>query len=182
MQVYNEAVGSDYDFVKTSVRWQKLAQFGEESPDARHGYKLELAGGAATPFGDTEDVPYSERYFLGGHRTLRGFDFRGVGPNENGFPLGGQTYTSFTAEYRRPLIKTIQPGTFREVEVIRGGFFLDAGILDPEDWRLDSNELRASAGVFVGLTMPLAFTFSFGFPLLEGDGDDTQVFQFNIGF
>ncbi|MEM7310613.1 MAG: BamA/TamA family outer membrane protein [Planctomycetota bacterium] len=181
-QIYNDALGSDYDFVKTSLSWQKLGQFGEESPDARPGYKLELDLGVATPYGDTDDVPYSERYFLGGQRTLRGFDFRGVGPNENRFPIGGQTFTAFSAEYRRPLIKNIQPGSFREIEVIRGGLFFDAGILDPDDWSLDPDELRASAGVFIGLTVPIAFTFSFGFPVREGDGDDTQVFQFNIGF
>jgi outer membrane protein assembly factor BamA len=29
---------------------------------------------------------------------------------------------------------------------------------------------------------PLPLTFSFGFPLREGSGDDKQVFGFDIGF
>ena len=59
------------------------------------------------PFGDTENVPYSERRFLGGLRTLRGFDRRGVGPNQSNFPVGGETYFHGTAELRFPLLTTV---------------------------------------------------------------------------
>ncbi len=181
-QVYSDAWGSDFDFVKATAQWQHFGQFGEKTEDARPGYKLELGIGVAAPFGSTDDVPYSERYFLGGQRTLRGFDFRGVGPNENGFPQGGETYLAGTIEYRRPLLTTVQPGSFREIEVVRGGLFFDIGILDPDAFELDPDELRAAAGVIFGLTVPLPFTFSIGFPVREGDGDDPRTIQFNIGF
>ena len=59
---------------------------------------------------------------------------------------------------------------------------MDAGILDPEAWRLNPDELRASVGFSIGLTQPLPFVFSFGFPIAEGQGDRTQVFNFELGF
>ena len=182
LRLYDDALASDFDFAKATVQWQKLGQFGIESLDARPGYRMEIEAGVAVPYGDTDDIPYSERFQLGGQGLLRGFDFRGVGPNENGFPQGGETYGLFSLEYRRPLITSIQPQSFREVEVIRGGLFFDMGALDPDPWSLDPDELRASVGVFVGLTLPLPITFSYGFAVREGDGDDTEAFQFNIGF
>lgn len=180
--IYEDALGSDFNFTKGTLQWTHLGQFGEESLDSHPGYKLELTTGLAVPYGDTDDVPYSERFFTGGQSSLRGFDFRGVGPNENGFPIGGEGILTGTLEYRRPLITSIQPGTFRELEVIRWGVFVDAGVLDPDGLGLELDEVRASVGVFIGLTMPLAFTLSYGAPVLEGEDDQEERIQFNIGF
>jgi outer membrane protein insertion porin family len=113
---------------------------------------------------------------------VRGFDFRGIGPHENGFPLGGTTSFYGTLEYRRPLVKNIQPGSYREIEAIQAGLFVDFGVLDPDEFSLDLDELRISTGILFGISFPVPLTFSFGFPLREGDGDDTQVFYFEIGF
>jgi outer membrane protein insertion porin family len=182
LQVYGSALGSDFDFLKLTSQWRHLGQFGEESIDAHPGFELELRGGVAVPYGGSDDVPYSERFYLGGQRLMRGFGYQGVGPNEKGTPIGGETFAFFSAEYRQPVIKTIQPGTFREVEVVRAGGFLDVGVLDPDAFRLDLAETRASIGFFVGLTLPLPFTLSYSIPIRTGDGDDQQRIQFNIGF
>ena len=66
--------------------------------------------------------------------------------------------------------------------MIHGGLFVDAGILDPEAGHLDLDETRISVGVFAGLTIPIRFTLSLGFPIREGEGDDDEKIQFNIGF
>ena len=59
---------------------------------------------------------------------------------------------------------------------------VDLGVLDPEEFSLDFDELRVSAGFLFGISFPVPLTFSFGFPLREGEGDDLQVFEFEIGF
>jgi outer membrane protein assembly factor BamA len=182
LQAYESALGSDFEFLKLSAQWRLLGQFGAETPDARPGYELELRGGIAVPYGDSDDVPYSERFYLGGQKLVRGFRFRGIGPNDESFPLGGETFGYFSAEYKQPLIKSIQPGTFIEREVVRAGLFFDAGVLDPDAGHLDPSELRASIGVFVGLTLPLPFTLSYGVPIRTGAGDDEERIQFTIGF
>lgn len=180
-KLYEGSVGSDFDFVKTELALDYYDEFGEEDLDVGDRYHLGLDTGVATPFGDTDAVPYSERFFAGGQRTLRGFDFRGVGPNRKDIPRGGETYIHGTFEYRRPLVTTTQPGTYREIETIHGGFFVDVGILDEEAYQLDWSEVRASYGIIFGFGVPLPISFSFGFPLRDGDGDDNQVLGFSIG-
>ena len=147
-QVYDDAIVSDYDFVKSEFRFDWYDEFNEDEPGVSDRYHLGLRAGVAAPYGDTDDVPYSERYFLGGQRLMRGFDFRGVGPHFRRYALGGETMLYGTLEYKRPLVTTTQPGTYqRDRDVHHGGVFLDTGILDPDAFELDINELRASAGL-----------------------------------
>jgi outer membrane protein insertion porin family len=179
-EIYEDSLASDYDFAKLDLQFDWYDEL-DEDPDVVSGYfHLGLAGGVAVPYGSTDEVPYTERFFLGGQTTLRGFEFRGVGPNEHGFPIGGQTYVFSTLEYRHPLVKDTQPGTYREIETIRGGLFLDAGVLDPDDFSLDTSELRVSAGFMFGLAYPLPLTFSFGWPLRDGPDDRKQIVGFQI--
>ncbi len=178
----DEAVGSDFSFVRSQLDfdfYDELEGVGDGVPDRYH---IQFQGGVAVPYGDTEDVPYSERFFLGGQDVLRGFDFRGVGPNQKGFPLGGETSLFASFEYRHPVVTTTQPGTYREIETMHIGAFVDAGVLGVEDLGVDFGDTRVSAGFLLGISVPLPITFSFGFPLREGAGDDTQVLGFSIGF
>ncbi len=179
--LYDRALGSDYEFARAQVQLDFYDEF-DEDPDIVSDYVhvgFLLAVGAA--YGESDEIPYSERLFFGGNQ-VRGFDFRGIGPNENGYPIGGTTAFYGTLEYRRPLVKNVQPGSYREVEAIQGGVFLDFGLQDPDEYSLDFDELRVSTGLLFGISFPVPLTFSFGFPLREGDGDDTQVFEFTIGF
>lgn len=180
-QLYDESLGSDFEFSRTTFQFDLYDEF-DEDPDVvsdyvHFGFQL----GAGFAYGDSDEIPYTERTFFGG-RQLRGFDYRGIGPNENGFPIGGTTSFYATLEYRRPLVKNVQPGSYREIEAIQGGLFLDFGVLDPDEFSLDFDELRISTGFLFGISFPVPLTFSFGFPLRDGEGDDLQVFEFEIGF
>jgi len=153
---------------------------GPEEQDVRSGFHLGLAAGVADSTGDPDSVHYSERFFLGGSSNLRGFRFRGVGPNEGDYAVGGETMLRGTLEYRFPLLTAPLPGTSRRREVFRGLFFLDAGVLDPDAYALDLDEVRASIGFGFGLAQPIPLTFNFGFAVREGDGDETEVFSFRL--
>ena len=179
--IYDRILGSDFDFARAQVTLDFYDEF-DENPDLVSDYiRLGMFLSAAFAYDDTDEIPYTERVFFGG-RQVRGFDFRGVGPNENGFPIGGTTAFYSTLEYRRPLVKNIQPGSYREIEALQAGVFIDLGLLDPDEFSLDLDELRISTGILFGISFPVPLTFSFGWPLREGDGDDTQVFEFQIGF
>ena len=180
-QVYDESVGSDFEFAKVELTWDYYDELGEEDLDVGDRYHVELGGGVGIAYGDSDFVPYTERFFSGGQRTLRGFDFRGVGPNRKGIPRGGETYLHGSFEYRWPLVTTTQPGTYREIETMHFGFFVDVGVLDEEEFQLDLDEVRASCGILFGFGLPLPISFSLGFPIREGDGDDRQVLGFSIG-
>lgn len=180
-QLHLGATGSDFDFVRSEVGIDVYREF-DPLADVSDRWHLGLRAGVAFPFGDTDEVPYSERFFLGGQRYMRGFDFRGVGPNEEGYPIGGQTLLFGTFEVRRPLVTTNQPGTYREIETVQGGLFVDAGIVDPDEFSITGSEFRVSAGFLFGISVPIPITFSFGFPIIEGEGDDRQLVGFSIGF
>ncbi|NCZ71712.1 MAG: hypothetical protein EBY80_16475, partial [Actinobacteria bacterium] len=50
-------------------------------------------GGVIQNFGDSNDVPYYNKYYLGGPQTLRGYEFREVAPRDQfNEPIGGKTY------------------------------------------------------------------------------------------
>lgn len=179
--VYTTGMGGTEEFAKTHLFYDwyhPLEGTGGDGPP--HGLHMRLSAGYARAFGESESVPYSERFFLGGYKTLRGFDFRGVGPNEGETPHGGESVLNASFEYRMPLYSTTRPGTFDKVEMFRLVLFADAGILGPQDGDLYLDDLRASAGFGLGLTYPFPIIFNFGFPFEEGPGDRTKVFSFSI--
>ncbi len=187
--VYGGALGGDEDIVKTELTLDWYDRLGDEGEGAiGPGIYIGLAGGVAAPYDETDFVNYAERFFLGGSITMRGFDFRGVGPfvDENGkvseVAIGGETYVRGTTEYRFPVYTVPMPGTTQRRERFRGSFFLDWGILGPEDFALDVDELRVSAGFAFGLAYPIPLTFNFGWPIRKGDGDELEVFSFRLMF
>lgn len=185
--IFNQLLTSDFDFYKMDFRATRYGQFGDEFDAIRHGWRLSGGLGVAQAYGDTNSVPYTERYFLGGTGSgmgIRGFKVRGVGPNEEGYSQGGETFLRASAGYRFPLITSRASGSVEPFEVMRGEIFLDAGLLDPDAFALDFNEVRASTGLSLSLMIfpQVPITFSFGFPLLDGPDDDKRVFNFSIGF
>ena len=179
-RVYDEALGSDAEFVRSTFVLDYYWALGEDRGEPRSRLRGRLDLGVAWPYGSSDDVPYTERFFLGG-RSLRGFDRRGVGPNENGFAIGGETKLAGRLEYIFPLFAQVQPGTYRKTEQFTGAVFFDAGILDPDAFAVDFDELRAGVGFSVSLWLGLPLTLSFAWPLEEGADDDKQVFRFDIG-
>jgi len=179
---YGGVLGGDEDTFKSELLYDGYLPLGDIENGARPGLYLGLGLGVAHPFGETPSVHYGERFFLGGSITLRGFNFRGVGPNENGIPIGGETYARASLEYRHPLYTTPIPGTARRRELIRGFLFVDAGVLDPDSFELNLGETRSSVGFGFGLTQPLPLTFNFGFPIQDGEGDDFETFSFRLSF
>ena len=76
--------------------------------------------------GEEADVPFFERFFLGGPYNLRGWDYRDVGidPAE-GEPSGGNSYSYASLEY-----------TFKVADPLRLALFYDAGYLRRGDFKM----------------------------------------------
>lgn len=127
--------------------------------------------GVVQNFGDSDDVPFFDRYFLGGPRTLRGFRFRDVGPREEGEPVGGKTFGFLSLEYSLEI-----------VEPIRFAVFYDAGFVNQDyaDWSFDDFNDNIGFGFRVQvLGAPLLLDY--GIPLTTDDENDTGG-QFNFSF
>lgn len=137
---------------------------------------LRLSGqaGLVDSFDDTPEVPLFERFFLGGANTIRGFDFRDVGPkDENGEPTGGESMIMGSAEL-----------TFPIVEKLRGAFFYDTGNVYAEYGEFDLSDLRTGVGFGIRLELPIGpIRLDYGFPIERDPTQDSDGrFDFNIGY
>jgi outer membrane protein assembly factor BamA len=85
---------------------------------ARAGWMTPLSGNYLS-------IPLDERFFNGGSTSVRSFPERRLGPTDyHGYDIGGDTFTTFNAEYQFPLYGSII-----------GAAFIDAGSvgLTPSD-------------------------------------------------
>lgn len=124
-------------------------------------------------WGDGEGVPIFERLFLGGANTLRGFDYREVGPkDETGEPIGGLSSVYASVEYTFPIL-----------EKVRGAVFYDIGMVsdDSFDWGGDVN---SNFGVGLRLYLPIGpIRVDFGIPVQSDEFNDSSgQFNFNVGY
>jgi outer membrane protein assembly complex protein YaeT len=88
------------------------------------------------PSRDATRIPYSERYFLGGASSVRGWGRYQIGPiSENGLPTGGRTLLEGSAELRFPLA-----GSLGAVA------FIDAGQVGADSWNFPVRDLRYAIG------------------------------------
>jgi outer membrane protein insertion porin family len=120
------------------------------------------------------NAPVFERFYAGGYRSMRGFEFRGVGPAINGFETGGDFMWLNSAEYQVPIKANDQ---------IYMVAFVDSGTVEPS---LEIKDYRVSAGFGVRFVVPMLgpvpIALDFGFPIVKGPNDHEQVFSFWLGF
>ena len=164
----------DYTYTRGDIDWRRY-RLMYQRPDGsgRHtisyGTKLGIS---------SSDTPLFENYFAGGFSTMRGFDFRGVGPTEgtSNIRVGGRFQWLNTVEYKFPLTAD---------DMVKGVLFTDFGTVE-SDVTLDADTFRVAPGFGLrisvpglGLGAPLAFDFAY--PVARADGDDRQVFSFYLG-
>jgi outer membrane protein insertion porin family len=73
------------------------------------------------PYGSTAELPISERVFLGGEYSIRGYDLRSVSPRDvfSGAPVGGNKGLLFNAEYYINLVGTLRFLLFYDAGQVR---------------------------------------------------------------
>lgn len=129
---------------------------------------------------DTEVVPFTQRFQLGGNSiggrgTLRGYEYGGVGPSRNDISIGGNFMLTGFAELRFPIF----PGNLWAVA------FIDAGELSPTLNTFDGRGITVSGGFGLRLLLPILpvpFALDFGFPIINQPGNREQVISINLGF
>jgi len=146
----------------------------------RGEHVLHLRGkiGFIQPTSD-DGVPIFERFFLGGLGSVRGFDYRGIGPVDSVYEeqIGGKVMYVANLEYFVPIVKSI----------LHGLLFVDAGSLSADIPDLGTDKLRLGTGVGVRLRIPqlggghVPIALDFGFPVLKEDTDQTAIFSFSLG-
>lgn len=121
------------------------------------------------------EVPLFDRMFLGGSNTVRGFEFREIGPQDiNNEPLGGKLSVWHSVEYMFPIITRVF-----------GALFIDAGNVYEEASDLGDREFNVGMGLGVRLNLPIGpMRFDYGFPIVTDDFTDDDAepqFHFSMG-
>ena len=125
-----------------------------------------------------DNVPIFEREFLGGARSLRGYEYREASSpalrDEQGEPLGGRTAAYFTAEYSFPLLN---------LKKFRGHVFYDGGILSNDSWDFGGDYL-SDYGIGLDLYLPMGpIRLDVAWPMQTNEWvEDKMRFQFNMGY
>ncbi len=167
--------GLDTDYFRVELRsaWY-FKGFGE-------GHVLELSGrtGVVQNYGDSERVPLFDRWYLGGMYSLRGFDYREVGPKDgNGEPLGGETYWFGSAEYSIPIIDRLRLAAFYDAGMVYASAFrFSQGIYN-------TGIYNDNVGIGFRLNLPIGpLRLDYGIPITsDPQNGSSGKFQFGVGY
>ncbi|MFA6873266.1 MAG: BamA/TamA family outer membrane protein [Bacteroidaceae bacterium] len=91
--------------------------------DSRNVLALHFALGVGYPYGNSDMLPFSKRYFSGGANSVRGWSVRGLGP---GRYAGGSSidFMNRSGDIKLDLSSELRTKLFW---VLQGAFFIDAG-------------------------------------------------------
>jgi outer membrane protein insertion porin family len=163
-------IGGDTEYVKLEGRsafFLPTFEFGDQviSILGRVGSLWEYSG---------QPVPFFDRFYLGGPNSLRGFDYRDVGPVSGREPIGGNSYAFGSLEYS---IKVADP--------LRLAIFYDWGFVNQADFDFNPSSFNDNWGVGVRLLVlgnPLRLDL--GLPLTSTkyyDQNGNVIFDNNTG-
>jgi len=190
-EVAGGPLGGDAEFYKLE------AQTSWYFPGLAKDHIIELIGrmGVVSPYGSGNRVPLSERYFLGGVTTLRGYRYRQVGPKQLGSsytipaadpknpptvvpgvlePIGGDSYWLGSVEYSIPIIPRL-----------RFAVFYDIGNVYADPYDFNFSEYADNWGLGIRLNIPRLgpIRLDYGIPITHPNNTSgSGKFQFSVGF
>jgi len=159
-------------------------------PGFYKGHVLEAGGraGIADSLG-SGDVPFYDRYYLGGLYSLRGFKYRNIGPRDPNYqniqypgipdePIGGDSYWFGSLEYSIPILE-------KENGVgVRIAFFYDAGAVGAGPYSFTGN-FDDNWGLGFRLNIPHLgpLRLDYGVPIHHDQyNSGSGQFQFGVGY
>ncbi len=166
------SAGGDNDYYRMGINHRMYF-----STWKKYGHVLMLAFRAETIDGISDDVPIYNRMFLGGPRSIRGIEYRGVSPyakrNDSGewTPWGGQTLACMNVEYIIPV-----------VNMLRFVVFSDLGSVSADEFDL-SDDFAWTAGVGFRVDLPMfPIRLDFGFPIEKPEHAEEEIFSFTVNY
>ncbi len=178
----------DYWKMQLKTAWFFPSPFAWMDPSFFSGHVLEADGQVGMAQSVTgQDVPFYDRFYLGGIYDLRGFKYRNIGPRQPnpyvaGYfynePVGGDSMWYGTLEYSLPIFE--KPGgvglrlaAFYDIGSVGNGTYSFSGNFD-DDW-----------GVGIRLNIPRLgpLRLDYGIPITHDrwNGSSGQ-FQFSAGY
>ncbi len=158
-------LGGDQDFGKLTAGYKWYRTVKTDLLERKSVLQIRAQGGVILG-----NAPVFEHFYAGGTGSIRGFNFRGVGPRDgiDNNNIGGEFLVLLGTEYSFPLVGNN----------VRGLFFLDTGAVGSGPW-------RASIGAGVRFTIevfgPVPLELDLAFPVASDPDDEEQLFSFLIG-
>jgi outer membrane protein insertion porin family len=167
-------IGGDINYYKMEGR---TAQFIPTFDAYEQSLSIVARAGSVAPFGQSDSVPFYDRFYLGGPDTLRGFDYREVGPRDSDTTardeaVGGNSYALVSFEYG-----------FRIAEPLGLVVFYDWGFVNENDFDFSMSNYADNWGVGARIMLmgsPLKLDLGIPITSPEGVGGGTQ-FNFSFG-
>ena len=182
MSVKLAGLGGDNKFIRSDV---VMTRYFPVFKDFEWGRKIALSVGARVGYAASwtrRELPLFERYYAGGIGSVRGFEFRSLGPREcprntpnctNPFNIGGNKQLLTKAELLFPILDELG---------LRGSLFFDQGQAFGTSQNIDIKALRRSVGVGTQWLSPIGpIRLSWAVPLNAKPTDDKEVLGFTIG-
>ncbi len=139
----------------------------------KHLLEARIQLGTAKEYAGSDEVPIFDRFYAGGLGSVRGFQYRRVGPKEAGDAIGGQSITLGSVEYTIPI---------PHLDAFKSSFFIDAANVDPDSYRVGFGDFSISAGPGLKIKTPLGpVAFYYGYPIANRDTKNRNGrFEFSL--
>ena len=160
-------LGGDEKFIKTLLKAKTFYPITDKTYNTIAVLKYRVIAGAIK---DNGYLPINEKFYVGGARSIRGFNWYSISPvDKKGNKIGGKYEFITGPEISTPL---------SEKSKIWLTGFIDYGAVGED--RL--NITRSSYGFEIDWITPMGpLSFIWAWPIKSESGDDLQKFEFNIG-
>lgn len=123
-------------FVKLETDFTKMWHVSNHTNLVAH-----INAGVIWSYGNSENAPYSEQFYVGGANSVRAFTVRAIGPGRYHTDTAGLSYLDQTGDIKFIANLEYRPRLFGN---LYGALFLDAGNV----WAMHDNGYRGPESVF----------------------------------
>lgn len=158
----SQEIGSDANFYGGDLAYTQIVPLDN--------FNINFLGraGYLHPFGDTDYVPITERYLLGGRNSVRGFRENQLGQRREGSVLGGEWLTQTSLQFG-----------YRYTQSNEFYTFLDSGNVGVDKFTLSQRFSFGLGYQYLSLVGPMGIAL--GMPLGERSGEPSMRLHFSIG-
>lgn len=167
-EVAGGALGGDYDYYKLEFRGSQFYPLFDLQAQV---LSVIARAGVIENYGNSPDVPYYYKYYLGGPYNLRGYEYNSISPRNGDFLLGGKTYAMLSLEYSADIVSPI-----------RFAVFYDAGFVNSDAYDFNPADYHDNFGIGIRLFVAGApLSLDYGVPITSSKQANTGN-QFNFSF
>lgn len=163
------AFGGETDYYRLEARGSQFFPVFEAQTQV---FSLIGRMGTVIPHSGADDVPFFDRYFLGGPYNMRGFEFRDIGPIEGDERVGGNSFGFFSAEYSLEI-----------VDPVRFAVFYDWGFVNEDKVDFNTSGYNDNWGFGLRIMiMGAPMRLDYGIPITTDEfNDEGGRFSFSFG-